>query len=154
MRSIGFRVSPQCIYYCVAEDKDDEYEIINVDKIKVPVNMSIPYQLRHVKINIISILKEYNIQRVGIRATENNSKSISIPRIYIEGVILETLEGSTINNFYVGTIAKIASLLKEDKKLIKKYIENSLIFMDIENWDSFSKDSRESIITAIAAFSL
>lgn len=151
MRTLGIRVSPKCVFYCVSEEKLSNIEVLNVDKITVPLKMETQYQLGHVKTNIISILKEYDIKKVGIRATENNAMKISIPRLYMEGVIIETLGNSAIESFYIGTIVKIASLLKEDSKLIKKYIDNKLIFRDIDGWDKYSPEHRESIISAIAA---
>ncbi len=154
MRTIGIRVSPKCIFYCVCEKKSDQVEIVNVDKIIVPVKMDIQFQLRHIKTNVISILKEYDITKVGIRATENNARSISIPRVYMEGVIIETLADSSVQGFYIGTINKIASLLNEESKMIKQYVNNTINFKNIKGWDKFSAENRESIMTAYAAYNL
>ncbi len=152
MYSIGFRATPNCVHYCIMEKKIDELTIIDVNKISVPVKTDISFQLRYVKTNVNSILNEYKISKVGIRATENNARQISIQRIYIEGVIIETLEDSSVKGYFIGTKSKIASLLKEDVKVITQYISKKLDFHDIANWSVYCNEQRECIITATAAF--
>jgi len=154
MKSIGIRVSPNFIFYCIAEDKGNNYEILDVNRITVPKGIDIPAKLSFIRTQMLSILNEYKIEYAGIRVTEKNAKSLSIDRLYIEGVILELLSNCNIKNYFTGTIVKIASLLKVESKMIKKYINNEEIFMEIDNWENFAKENKESIIVAIAAIQM
>ena len=46
MRTIGLRVTPKIIYFCVAEREEDNVTILVVDKIVVPIALNIPDPLR------------------------------------------------------------------------------------------------------------
>ena len=52
MRTIGLRVTPKIIYFCVAEREEDNVTILVVDKIVVPIALNIPDRLSFLRILI------------------------------------------------------------------------------------------------------
>lgn len=151
MKSIGIRVSPKCIYYCIIETKDDIFNILDVSCLNVPRSTDMPFTLSFIRTNLFSIIQEYRITHAGIRIAEQVSRNISVPRMYIEGVIQELLADSNIEQYYAGMIVNIASLIQEDQTTIKDFFEGDEVFAGIEDWKSYKKEERESIVAAVAA---
>ena len=152
MRSIGFRASPTFVCYCVVEEKDGEIEIIIIDKLKVPTNLEMPFQLSFIRKQIGLIMNEHKINKAMVRDAESNARSISKPRTYIEGIIIERLADSLVSDkFCIGPMSKIAQLINRKPAEVKGYIDNENVFMNIKEWDSLHKEARESIISAFAA---
>lgn len=99
----------------------------------------------------MDIMVEYEVRRAGIRLTEPTAKSISIPRLNIEGVIQELLSSSDVEAYFAGPIATIASRLGEtERSRVKQYFEGNP-FLGVDEWTDYSREERESIVTAVAA---
>lgn len=113
MITIGIRVQTDKITYVVYDSGDDR--IINIDEIIVPAAFSVPDSLKYIRSNILDILREYNVNRAGIRTTESSSQNKCIKRIEIEGVIQESFASSTLDSYYVGCISSIMSRLGQNR---------------------------------------
>ncbi|MGV6936025.1 hypothetical protein ACWA2B_10965 [Paenibacillus sp. CMM36] len=116
MRSIGIRVSPSEVFYCITEKIEGEIEILTHDKIIIPKALEVPDQLAYVRTNLNSIFIEFSVAYAGIRIHEGNAQNVSIERIYLEGVIQELLADCSIHKYFLGTISKIASLVEESSQ--------------------------------------
>jgi hypothetical protein len=154
LRSIGIRVSPSEIFFCVIEKIDDELDIINIDSIIVPKALSVPDQLSFIRTNLISIFNEFKILFAGIRIHEGNTQNLSIERIYLEGVIQELLASCNVHNYFLGTLSSISALIEEKIQSIKDFINGENNLIELEDVPKSAKGKRESIITAIAAAEL
>lgn len=150
MNVLGVRVSPKVIYFSVCNSIEEE--IINVEKIIVPQMLIVPEKLKYIRNNILDLLREYNIQKAGIRICESNSKNIDIERLYLEGVIQETFASSQVEGYKTLRLSGIASYFGTKAAELKKYIEkkhnDTGIEIDVSN---FSKEQIEAILVAIVA---
>lgn len=150
MNVLGVRVSPKIIYFSVFNSIEEE--IINIEKIIVPQMLIIPEKLKYIRNNILDLLREYNIQKAGIRICESNSQNIDIERLYLEGVIQETFASSQVEGYKTLRLSGIASYFDTNATELKKYIEkkhnDTGIEIDVSN---FSKEQIEAILVAIAA---
>lgn len=106
--------------------------------------------MKYVRSNLLDILREYEIERAGIRTTEPSAKRLSLDRIQIEGVVQEAFASSSLLSYFAGPIATIASKLGVDRTSIKKMVGGDNI-LNIENWGSHSEKDREAILTAKGA---
>ena len=153
-RSIGIRVTPSTVYFSVVSYENEELEITLVDKITNPKALNIPEQLKFLRNTLCDIINEFSITNACIRITESNAQSINITRIYIEGVIQELFASSTIVKYYVGQISSISANLNIERSTFKPFAEGKSSFMEIENWQSFSLEQRESLMSAISALNI
>lgn len=102
---LGVRASPSEVVYCVIDDKKGE--VITIGKITTPKSMNTPEALKHIRLNLIDILREYSILEAGIRILEPTAQRISIERVQIEGVIQEAFASSPLKSYYIGQISNI-----------------------------------------------
>lgn len=149
MNILGIRVSPKAVYFSILDSNKKEFR--NVEKIVVPQALIIPEQLKYIRNNILDLLQEYHIGKAGIKITEGNAQSISIQRLYIEGVIQETFASSQIENYKTLMLSGIASRLETNATELKKYIEkkpnNAGIEMEVSE---FIREEIESMLVAVA----
>lgn len=149
MNILGIRVTPKSIYFSVFNTDNHRFE--NVEQIIVPKALIIPERLKYIRNNIIDLLREYKIQKAGIKITEGNAKTLSIDRLYIEGVIQETFASSHIIDYKTLMLSGMASKLKTSSKELNKYLKkeenNTGIEMDIAD---FSKEEAEAMLVAVA----
>ncbi|MFC1023966.1 hypothetical protein ACFGZH_05405 [Pasteurella multocida] len=149
MNILGIRVSPKNIYFSIFNSNEQEFK--NIEKIIVPQALIIPEQLKYIRNTILDLLREYHIEKAGIKITEGNAQSISIERLYIEGVIQETFASSQIVSYKTLMLSGIASRLKTNSKELKKYIENKPNNTGIEmNISEFNKEEIEAMLVAVA----
>jgi Holliday junction resolvasome RuvABC endonuclease subunit len=154
IRSIGIRVSPRTVFYAVVERHQDEAELLTASSLAIPAALETPDQLSFVRTTLLDIMSEYAVRRAGIRVAEHTARQISILRFNLEGVVQELLSSSGVEAFFAGRIATIAALLGErDRSQVKRYFEGQ-DFLDLPDWDSLSPESREAVVTAVAALSL
>jgi hypothetical protein len=153
-KSIGIRVTPSTLYFSIVSYENEELEIIVIDKINNPKALNIPEQLKFIRNTLCDIINEFKITNACIRITESTAKSISIPRIYIEGVIQELFASSTIIKYYVGQISSISANLGIERAQFKPYAEGKEIFFEIENWKGYSLEERESLLSSISALNI
>lgn len=120
MKTIGIRVAPSAVTYAIYDD--DGAEIVSVDKIVVPKSLSTPEALKYIRYTVLDIIREYGVEKAGIRLAEGNAKSVNIERIQIESVIQEALASSPVESFYCGRIASISARLNIPREDFKKYL--------------------------------
>lgn len=153
-KSIGIRVTPATVYFSIVSINDDELEIIAIDRINNPKALNTPEQLKFIRNTLGDIINEFSITNACIRVTESNAKSISIQRIYIEGVIQELFASSTIMNYYIGQISNISSSLGIERSKFKPLADGNEIYGNIDNWKKYSLEERESMLSAISALNI
>ena len=149
MRTIGIRVEPTAITFVIYDH--DENTIINVEKFKIPKALTRPERLKYVRVNLLDILREYEVHLAGIRITESNAQTPNIDRIQIGGVILEAFASSPLKGYFCGQISSISKRLGIERTDFKKYIEDDLDFAAIENWSDLTKVEKEACFAAIGA---
>jgi hypothetical protein len=149
MKTIGLRVSVSEITYAIYDDVDKR--LISVDEIIYPKALDAPEALKYIRNTILDIIRENEICRAGIRTTEPMAQSTSIERIQIEGVIQEALASSTVERYFHGPIAVIASRLGVPREDFKKSLGRDGVFPGVENWNENNDKEREAILTALGA---
>lgn len=149
MNILGIRVSPKKIFFSVFNSIENQFK--NVETIHIPQALIMPEQLKYVRNTILDLLREYHIQKAGIKITEGNAKSLSIERLYIEGVIQETFASSPVESYKTMMLSGMASCFNTKTKELKKYIEKEEnktgIEMDVSD---FSKEEIEAMLIAVA----
>jgi len=149
MKTIGIRAEPKAVTFVIYDS--DEQAVVNVEEIKIPAAFSWPEALKYVRHSILDILREYEVEKAGIRVTEASAKSgPSIERVQIEGVVQETFASSSVDAYYVGQISNISSRAEIPRDDFKRYVSGELEF-DVENWDGMSSNAREALICAMGA---
>ena len=68
MISIGLRVEPKKITFAIIDI--EENEILNIEKLIVPTSLDVPEQLKYIRLNLLDIIREYDVNVAGIRITE------------------------------------------------------------------------------------
>jgi hypothetical protein len=149
MLTIGIRAAPKIVTFVIYDS--DIPKIINVEDIKVPLAFTIPDALKYIRNNLLDILREYQVSSAGIRITEPTAQRINIERVQIEGVIQEAFASSSLEHYYVGQISSISARIGIQRSDFKKYIDGSLDFEGVENWNSFSSSQKEAVFCALGA---
>ena len=150
MRSIGIRAAPTAVTFVVYDSELNQ--VLNIEEFRVPVAFSTPDGLKYLRSNLLDILREYGIDRAGIRATEPNAQMPSIERIQIEGVIQEAFASSSLKGYYVGQISSISKRIKIERADFKLYIDGTKQW-PVDGWDDLKKEQREALLCAIGACS-
>nr|DAU48999.1 MAG TPA: Protein of unknown function (DUF3010) [Caudoviricetes sp.] len=149
MNILGIRVTPKKIYFSIFDKHNNEFKTIEV--IVVPQSLIMPEKLKYIRNNIFDLLREYNVQRAGIKITEGNAQAMNIDRLYIEGVIQETFASSKIESYKTLMLAGIASKLQTSAKELKKFIEKQDNQTEIQmNVTDCVKEEIESMLVAMA----
>lgn len=146
---IGVRASPTEVIYCVFDSNKNV--IINIGKINIPKSLGVPEQLKHIRLNLLDVLREYEVLEAGIRILEPTAQSVSIERVQIEGVIQEAFASSNVKSYYVGQISSISSRVGIDRTQFKPLVEGETSLDGFENWNDLSKTEREAALCAIGA---
>ena len=94
MITIGIRAAPGAVTFAVIDTDDNS--VINVEKIKIPAAFETPDALKYVRSNLLDILREYQVERAGIRVTEAIADG-SAKRIQLEGVALREAFASSVS---------------------------------------------------------
>lgn len=146
---IGVRASPTEVIYCVFDSNKNV--IINIGKINIPKSLGVPEQLKHIRLNLLDVLREYEVLEAGIRILEPTAQGVSIERVQIEGVIQEAFASSNVKSYYVGQISSISSRVGIDRTQFKPLVEGETSLDGFENWNDLSKTEREAALCAIGA---
>ena len=154
MIGIGIRTTPNELYYSIVQENEIEIEIKIIDRINIPKAIELPEQLKFLRDTLSDIINEFQITNACVRVAESIAQTKDIKRTYIEGVIQELFASSTIERYYIGQVSSISSKLNIKRDDFKKYVDNKLTFLDIENWDKYKKEERESIMSAISALEI
>lgn len=142
-------MSPAEVVYCVFDSDRDE--VVNIGKISIPKSLEVPEQLKHIRLNLLDVLREYEISEAGIRTLESTAKRVSIERVQIEGVIQEAFASSSVKNYYIGQISSIASRIGIERNQFKPLVDGDTSLEGFENWNDLSKTEREATLCAIGA---
>lgn len=148
MRTIGIRAAPKAVTFVVFDADADA--VLNVEDIRIPIAFHTPEALKYVRNNLLDILREYGIERAGIRVTEPSAQSPNIERIQIEGVVQEAFASSLLKSYYVGQISSISARLGIERADFKRYVDGQLDW-PVENWASLRKEQREALLCAMGA---
>lgn len=149
MRTIGIRVKPREIVFTVYDSATNS--LVTVESVKLPKALSVPESLKHARNSILDILREFKIERAGIRITESTSQQLSIERIQIEGVVQEAFASSNLDSYYCGQIASISSRIELPRADFKRVVEGTLAFNRVGNWSALGKEEREAVLAALGA---
>ncbi|CAE6766035.1 hypothetical protein R69927_05648 [Paraburkholderia domus] len=149
MKTIGIRVNPSFVTYAVLDT--DSKTVVVTDCINVPKALSTPDALKFVRSTLLDVLREYSVEKAGIRIAEHTQHSPSIDRIQIEGVVQEALASSTVLAYFVGQIASISAKANIERTDFKQIVAGDKDFAEVENWKEHSAEEREAILTAIGA---
>ncbi|EOB3343177.1 hypothetical protein ACYKV8_001882 [Enterococcus hirae] len=155
MNVLGIRVEPKIVHYTIISDKDE----FTVDNLYVPVNMGVPRRLSYIRSNLLSIVKENQISKIGLRIIESNADLNTIQnvgeRINIEGVIQELMCDCNISvyrTFLKSQILKSLNLKK--RSVLDDYLNTVSNYppfgIDLETWNRYSKNQKESILVAFS----
>lgn len=154
LKSIGIRVTPKEVYYAIVEESGDDLELLTAGSVIVPPALELPDQLSFIRTTMLDIMDEYGVRRAGIRLTEYTARRTSKERLNLEGVVQELLSSSAVEQYFAGTIATIAAWLGEsDRSRVKGFFEG-MEFMEMDSWTDYSRERRESIVTAVAALQI
>lgn len=149
MNTLGIRARPCSVI--IAVYNTDNALIVNVEDVKIPKALSTPEALKYIRNSTLDILREFNIEKAGLRIVESNSQTLNIRRIEIEGVIQEAFASSMLSAYFCGQISTITAKLNMKRSDFKLYIEGTKSYEAVENWDDHSKEEKEAILTALGA---
>lgn len=94
MRTIGIRAAPTEVTFAIFDTSENA--LVNVEKIKIPKALAWPDALKYVRNNVLDILREYSVERGGLRVTESSAQQRNIQRIELEGVMQEAFASSSL----------------------------------------------------------
>lgn len=151
-RAIGFRVSPNEIYYAIVEQREDVYEFISISSLKIPIAIDEPQKLSFVRNTISTMLLQYGIEFAGIKLIEGNARSAInnalIFRFNIEGVLKELLSNGKTQNCFLGLATNIAAVLEVEKakpvEMFDELIDTSDLKTDYDK--KVSVDYKEAML--------
>ncbi|WP_447605957.1 hypothetical protein [Brevundimonas sp. M1A4_2e] len=124
--------------------------MINIESLVVPAALGWPERLKHIRSNLLDVLREYEVEFAGIRLAEPTAKQFSVERTHIEGVVQEAFASSELLGFYTGAISTLAARLGVERPAIKRMVEGANE-LAIANWDQMDVKKREAVLTAIGA---
>lgn len=148
MITIGLRAAPTVVTFAIFDSSAQA--IVNIEEIKVPAAFAMPDALKYVRSNLLDVLREFGVEHAGLRLSEPNAKSISIPRVQIEGVIQEAFASSLLKGYYLGYIASISSRIGIDRSTFKLLISGEQNY-SLDGWEDLKAPSREALLCAIGA---
>lgn len=155
--SIGFRVSPNEIYYAILENTEDGYKFVSISNLKIPVSIDEPGKLSFIRNTVSTILTQYNILYAGIKLIEGNARgSINnalIFRFNVEGVLMELFSNSSIQKYFLGITSNIASVLEVKKEKPQDMLDKLIDVDELVTDDSkkVTGDYKEAMLVALAA---
>jgi hypothetical protein len=124
--------------------------IVNIEEIRIPAAFATPDGLKYLRSNLLDVLREFKVERAGVRASEPSAQNPNIARIQIEGVIQEAFASSELSAYYVGHISSISSRLGIERTAFKPFVDGAQEY-PVENWNEMSKIEREAVLCAIGA---
>jgi hypothetical protein len=148
MITIGIRAAPRAVTFAIYNS--DAEEIVNIEEIKIPAAFATPDGLKYVRNNLLDVIREYKVEKAGVRVTEPSARSPTVDRIQIEGVIQEAFASSDLVAYYVGQISSISAKLKIDRTAFKPLVDGDQEYA-VANWGGMSKEEREAVLCAVGA---
>lgn len=148
MITIGLRAAPRSVTFAVYDA--NATSILNIEEIRAPAAFATPDILKFLRINLLDVLREYNVDRAGIRLAEPMAQSPNLERIQVEAVMQEAFASSTLQGYFAGPIATIAARLGMERSDFKPHVEGHLEY-PLEDWPNMSPIEREAALCAVAA---
>lgn len=149
MITMGLRVAPTGVTFAMYDV--ELAKVVSVEEILIPAAFELPDALKYVRGSILDALREYRVEKAGVRTTEPIAKRPSIGRIQIEGVIQEAFASSELAKYFAGPIAVVCSILKIDRTAYKPIVTQGRNDLEVENWETMSEAKREAVLCAIGA---
>lgn len=154
MRSLGIRVSGEEIYLGIYSS--EEKKVIS-EQIILPKIIDFPNKLKFLRHNIIDLLNEYKIKFVGIKIIEYTSQNKDVNRIFIEGVLQESLASNNDIIYFIENKQTISNTLNIKNKydLLSEKIKEFTVFMETQSIDFDKKtnpEKREAILVSLSAY--
>ena len=157
MNAIGFRVSPNEIYYSIVRQNGEQNEVLSISSLKIPVSIGVSEQLSFVRKTFDTIISQYDISFAGIKLIEGNARtSISnslIFRFNVEGVLMELFTNSTVKSHFMGVSSNIASTLSVEKKKPHEMLDDIMDLTEVvsDTGKRITSEQKEAIIVALAS---
>ncbi len=149
MITMGLRAAPKLVTFAIFDS--DANEILNVEDIQIPSAFEWPVALKYVRCSVLDVLREYEVERAGVRTSEPVAKSLSVERIQIEGVIQEAFASSALKGYFAGPIAVGAAVLRIDRATFKPMAKEGRNDMDVDGWGDMTEVRREAVLYAMGA---
>ncbi|WP_204902768.1 hypothetical protein [Vibrio harveyi] len=147
---LGLRVEPKSVSYAIIVADNGNYEIDQIDVIKIPAALRTPEQLKYVRNTVLDIVEQNNVTLAGLRVAEGNSQNMDISRVYIEGVIQESFSSCNVKNYFIGRKISISSKLGVDCSDYDEFVAGRRVFELVENWNEASNNNkREAVLVAM-----
>ena len=149
MITMGLRAAPTFVTFAIFDSEAGN--IVNVEDIRVPEAFDWPIALKYVRSSVLDVLREYGVEKAGVRTSEPIAQSLSVERIQIEGVIQEAFASSGLVRYFAGPIAVGSSFLRVDRASFKPMTKNGRNDMRIDGWADMSEVRREAVLYAMGA---
>ena len=146
---LGIRAKPSGVTFAIVDT--ERSVVVNVEVIKIPKALDTPDALKYIRNNVLDVLREYSVDRAGVKITEPNAQRVFIRRVEIEGVIQESFASSTLEQFYCGQISSITARIGIARSEFKPLVDGEYEYDVIENWAVLTKDAREAVLVALGA---
>ncbi|MGC5779847.1 hypothetical protein [Methylobacterium sp. NFXW15] len=149
MNTLGLRSAPKSVTFAIYNT--DQRRILNVENLIIPIAFARPDALKFIRVNILDIIREYQVVKAGVRVAESVAQGDHTERTQIEGVIQEAFASSELNSYYIGQVSNISSKVGFDRRLFKSYVDGDECFNGVEGWEEMNKVQREAVLCAIGA---
>lgn len=149
MITMGLRAAPKFVTFAIFDAGVGN--IVNVEDIQIPAAFEWPVALKYVRGSVLDVLREYNVEKAGVRTSEPIAQSLSVERIQIEGVIQEAFASSGLARYFAGPIAVGSSMLRVDRGNFKPMTKGGRNDMNVDGWADMSEMKREAVLYAMGA---
>lgn len=149
MITMGLRAAPKYVTFAIFDSEANE--IVNVEDIQIPAAFDWPVALKYVRSSILDVLREYGVERAGVRTSEPVAQSLSVERIQVEGVIQEAFASSSLEGYFAGPIAVGSAMLRVERATFKPMTKEGRNDMEVDGWGDMSEVRREAVLYAMGA---
>lgn len=149
-KHLGIRIEPTALHYTITEI-DAEGKVVAIDAaqiLKIPKSQQEGVALAHVRTHVSSIINEFGVTTVGVKASENNARSVNVPRIHMEGVAIEAAHSSNASAS-PETLVTMAAALSLRRNQMKEIVAGNVDHLAVgEKWQSLSDKHREALLAS------
>lgn len=146
---MGLRAAPASVTFAIYDAATST--VLNIEEVKVPAAFEWPVALKYIRSSILDILREFNVEKAGVRTSEPIAQSLSVDRIQLEGVIQEAFASSSLTSYFAGPIATGAYMLRTERANFKPMTRDGRNDMDVDGWANMSEHRREAVLYAMGA---
>ena len=149
MITMGLRAAPKVVTFAIYDS--EARSIVNLEAIHIPAAFGWPEALKYLRSNVLDIMREYAVEKAGVRTSEPIAKSQSVERIQIEGVIQEAFASSLLIRYFAGPITVGAAVLGINRADFKPIAKDGRNDLEVDGWEDMSEAKREAILYAMGA---